>query len=104
MMRNLEGRSSPTSRNNKRRTKHSLRDEEPCILLGSRPEAKENQRQVKEPIRTSQASMESSLERPLKLFYHNITLRVKTGSSRLRNSQRGTDSCPDGGRELCSMK
>ena len=43
------------ARNGKRKTKHSLRDRETSVFLGNRPETKEDQRQVKEPVRASQA-------------------------------------------------
>ena len=85
-----------------RRTKHSLGDNKPIALLGKRSEAKENQRQVKKPLRASQASRECSLERSVESLNHTITLRVETGNSGRRNPQGTVGSGPDRGGKLCS--
>ena len=52
------------------RIEHSLGDEEPRVLFGNRLEAKEDQRQVQEPIKSSQSSTEGGLQRSVKTFNH----------------------------------
>ena len=54
---------------------------EPSVLFGNRPETKENQRQMEEPIRANQASTQCSLERSVKVFNYTFTLRKKTSSN-----------------------